>query len=176
MAFDHPLDADSVDNLGLLSSFVRAPIVGSIMWMLGGLLEDKENKQNKNSRKHEPEGSSSTPPTKLQEEDDESEEHTMNREQDHLEDTATDTYTADASSIPLRRSDHNLLHSLSLTRIASSESATANEDTTMNPSLAIRKKSRKMSWSDESGQKLAQYWDEVSCIHIASYPCSFVMF
>jgi hypothetical protein len=36
MAFDHPLEADKVDDLGLFSTFVRAPIVGVIMWAIGG--------------------------------------------------------------------------------------------------------------------------------------------
>ena len=51
MAFDRPLEADRVDDLGLLSAFVRAPVLGPIMWILGKKLtdsgkndEDKENR------------------------------------------------------------------------------------------------------------------------------------
>ena len=36
MAFDRPLEADSVDDLGLFSSFLRAPVIGTICWLLGG--------------------------------------------------------------------------------------------------------------------------------------------
>eukprot|EP00978_Attheya_sp_CCMP212_P020973 scaffold60718_cov59-Attheya_sp.AAC.5 len=36
MAFDRPLEADRVEDLGFLSSFVRAPVIGTIMWMFGG--------------------------------------------------------------------------------------------------------------------------------------------
>lgn len=35
MAFDRPIEADRVDDLGLLASLIRAPVVG-IMWLLGG--------------------------------------------------------------------------------------------------------------------------------------------
>jgi hypothetical protein len=36
MAFHRPLESDKVDDLGLFSSFVRAPVVGVLMWALGG--------------------------------------------------------------------------------------------------------------------------------------------
>eukprot|EP00548_Thalassiothrix_antarctica_P012093 CAMPEP_0194159556 /NCGR_PEP_ID=MMETSP0152-20130528/77901_1 /TAXON_ID=1049557 /ORGANISM="Thalassiothrix antarctica, Strain L6-D1" /LENGTH=282 /DNA_ID=CAMNT_0038869141 /DNA_START=645 /DNA_END=1493 /DNA_ORIENTATION=- len=36
MAFDRPLEADKVNDLGLFSSFIRAPVVGVLMWALGG--------------------------------------------------------------------------------------------------------------------------------------------
>lgn len=35
MAFDRPMEADSVDDLGFVTSLIRAPVVG-IMWLLGG--------------------------------------------------------------------------------------------------------------------------------------------
>eukprot|EP00581_Thalassiosira_minuscula_P008574 CAMPEP_0183706006 /NCGR_PEP_ID=MMETSP0737-20130205/2933_1 /TAXON_ID=385413 /ORGANISM="Thalassiosira miniscula, Strain CCMP1093" /LENGTH=677 /DNA_ID=CAMNT_0025933287 /DNA_START=56 /DNA_END=2089 /DNA_ORIENTATION=+ len=35
MAFDRPIEADRVDDLGLFGSLIRAPVVG-IMWLLGG--------------------------------------------------------------------------------------------------------------------------------------------
>jgi hypothetical protein len=36
MAFERPLEADRVEDLGLFSSFLRAPVVGTILWLLGG--------------------------------------------------------------------------------------------------------------------------------------------
>jgi hypothetical protein len=36
MAFEVPIEADRPDNLGFLSSFVRAPVVGTIMWVFWG--------------------------------------------------------------------------------------------------------------------------------------------
>jgi len=45
MAFERPLEADRVDDLGFLSSFVRAPIVGPLMYLLGGDMAKKLNKE-----------------------------------------------------------------------------------------------------------------------------------
>ena len=36
MAFDHHIKADKVDDLGFFATFLRAPVVGSLMWFLGG--------------------------------------------------------------------------------------------------------------------------------------------
>ena len=36
MAFDRPIEADRVEDLGLFASFLRAPVVGTILWLLGG--------------------------------------------------------------------------------------------------------------------------------------------
>ena len=54
MAFDRPIEADSVDNLGLLSSLIRAPVLG-IMWLLGGdhAKEDEHLKQENESMEQE---------------------------------------------------------------------------------------------------------------------------
>ena len=54
MAFDRPIEADSVDNLGLLSSLFRAPVLG-IMWLLGGehAKEDEHLKQENESMEQE---------------------------------------------------------------------------------------------------------------------------
>ena len=50
MAFDQPLEADRVDDLNLFSSFVRAPIIGTIMWLLGG---DAAKKQEEEQRRQD---------------------------------------------------------------------------------------------------------------------------
>lgn len=36
MAFEVPLDADRVDDLNLFSTFIRAPVIGTLLWILGG--------------------------------------------------------------------------------------------------------------------------------------------
>lgn len=50
MAFDRPIEADSVKDFGLLSSLIRAPVVG-ILWLLGGensnSKEDAEDEEDK---------------------------------------------------------------------------------------------------------------------------------
>lgn len=54
MAFDRPIEADNVDNLGLLSSLIRAPVLG-IMWLLGGehAKEDEKLEQKNESMEQE---------------------------------------------------------------------------------------------------------------------------
>mmetsp|Transcript_3464 Transcript_3464/g.8794 ORF Transcript_3464/g.8794 Transcript_3464/m.8794 type:complete len:670 (+) Transcript_3464:137-2146(+) len=53
MAFDRPIEADRVDDLGLLASLIRAPVVG-IMWLLGGdhagEADEEEQQNNKRER------------------------------------------------------------------------------------------------------------------------------
>ena len=35
MAFEIPLDADQVDDLNIFSTLVRAPVIGTLLWMFG---------------------------------------------------------------------------------------------------------------------------------------------
>jgi hypothetical protein len=51
MAFDRPLESDRVDDLSFLSVLSRAPVIGSIMWFLGGqMARDEEEKEMKQQR------------------------------------------------------------------------------------------------------------------------------
>jgi len=45
MAFKMQIEADRPDDLGFLSSFVRAPVVGTIMWVFGGKEAKKIDEQ-----------------------------------------------------------------------------------------------------------------------------------
>jgi hypothetical protein len=45
MAFEVPLEADRVDDLNLFSTFVRAPVIGTLMWILGGDKAKEEDMQ-----------------------------------------------------------------------------------------------------------------------------------
>ena len=49
MAFERPIEADRVEDLGLFSSFIRAPIVGTILWFLGG--EDAKKAEEEDRRR-----------------------------------------------------------------------------------------------------------------------------
>ena len=42
MAFEIPLDADRVDDLNLFSTLVRAPVIGTLLWILGGSKSQRE--------------------------------------------------------------------------------------------------------------------------------------
>jgi len=143
MAFDRPLEADSVDNLNLLSSFVRGPI----MWALGGLLsDDKENAANKQKLEEDLHGINT----------DTGRQSSGMDQKPCLEDSELNVPSS--GNLRRRGSEFQMLN----TRIRS-ESLSFDEKET-NSAILLRKKSRKMSWSDESGQNLVHYYDEVSLI------------
>jgi hypothetical protein len=50
MAFDRPLEADQVDDLNLFSMLLRAPILGTLIWILGG---DTSRKEEEEARRRE---------------------------------------------------------------------------------------------------------------------------
>ena len=150
MAFDRPLEADRVDDLNLLSSFVRGPI----MWALGGLLsDDKENAMNKKTLEEDlfvsgtiaASNSSST----------EDIQSCVSGQESDLEESIN------RSPGLLRRSSTNFQTDARIR----SESLSRDEQE-LSPATLQRKKTRKMSWSDESGQDLVQYYDEVSHISL----------
>ena len=153
MAFDRPLEADRVDELSLLSSFVRAPIVGPIMWMLGGhIAKTAEKKLNADTISSEVEGGQQS--------------------SSFIDDTER------SSPVPSgERSDISEEGDFS-----SDENDESNVNSLTEVAASFRK-DRKMSWSDESGQNLVEYCDEVSdligkrlrlfapCLVIASSSC-----
>ena len=47
MAFDHPLEADRVDDLNFFSTVIRAPVVGALFWFLGGAEAKQRNEEEK---------------------------------------------------------------------------------------------------------------------------------
>jgi hypothetical protein len=49
MAFDRPILADQVEHLSLFSAFSRAPIIGSLMYLLGGV-DAKEAEEEQRQR------------------------------------------------------------------------------------------------------------------------------
>lgn len=147
MAFDRPIEADRVDDGNLISSFVRAPITGPIMWVLGSLLS--ENKENNTSLSTIAEGK-----------DNASENGSTHSSVDSLNDLEAKNAlqeNSNTSSNSLRRNNSNFQ---TLSRIRS-VSSTGEEE-----GMLVKKKNRKMSWSDESGQDLVQYYNEVSSKHV----------
>jgi hypothetical protein len=152
MAFDRPLEADRVDNLGLLSSFVRAPIVGPIMWMFGKNLIDKDDKENQlfpttdNARR----SSCAT-------EDESFPDMSNSTISDIINDSSLDDYECscnDTDQSSISSSTHTRRNIINY----STEESKVNEVV----NSFQRKKSRKMSWSDESGASLVEYCDMVS--------------
>lgn len=153
MAFDRPLEADRVDDLGLLSTFVRAPIVGPIMWIgtaiLGRRVQvadgDKENQL--------------IQPTVASKRD----ANTNNAlhsscENDCFPDMSSSTIS-DIMDSALIQDECSSRHNQRLTVEECKVNKTYN-------SSKHKKKLRKTSWSDESGQSLVEYYDMVSSCFI----------
>ena len=146
MAFDRPLEADRVDDLSLFSAFIRAPVVGTLMWILGGskaMDEEQKLKEMLNAADGEDAGASWADDSRSSQ----SNRYALNVEQTNgrLKKTAPRLIGSDISDF--------------------GECAVQAEALSRNSSDSTRKglrDSRKMSWSDESGQSLVEYIDAVS--------------
>lgn len=143
MAFNRPLEADRVDDLGFLSSFVRSPLVGPIMWVLGNHLSRDVNEQ------------------------------TLKRStvQSSLEQTSKENWVPNSSDgirsnsllASCRKSQESGLNTL--TDIPNDHGNTTTKDvstcdiTKNTKEIGPQRAWRKTSWSDESGQNLVEYFD-----------------
>lgn len=155
MAFDRPIEADRVDDLGLLSTFVRAPILGPVMWILGKkLLPDEKTEKGENDHKLIEECAVSTSPGDAFTLKNSSEKYpdlASSSISDIIDEPSVDDIDCNESEYHRRRKP-----------VVDSEETKLNE--TPHPLQRMKKKSRKMSWSDESGQNLVEYCDVVSSI------------
>lgn len=142
MAFDRPLEADRVDDLGLLSTFVRAPIVGPIMWMLGrNLVVDDDDKDKENQLIPQ----------------------SPNKKRINSNDSFPDMSSSTISDI-ISNSSSDQDCTLNHGRWKDKLTEESNRNETTQKSLK-RHRNRKMSWSDESGQNLVEYCDMVSLFY-----------
>ncbi len=137
MAFDRHIEADNIED-GFITSIVRAPVVG-LAWVLGGLLHD-EDKENKDA-------------LKAHLEDEQSEQHPgpMNPIQEGSEFNVASKRSNSGLGIG-NSSDDSI--SFASCKSGSSDRLTGDETPNSQTSYLQRKKTRKMSWSDESGQDL----------------------
>jgi len=152
MAFDRPLEADRVDDLGLFSSIVHAPILRPLVWILGGNLEkdhtEDEGIMVTNTKQCPSDQTDST----LVDSDDTFTLSPYRNAPDlsgsDVSCTGDEICSIDADSFDEGHSDDH----------------TKSEDTSAAKSKRRRqdlKKTRGMSWSDESGQSLVEYSDEL---------------
>jgi len=134
MAFNQPIEADRPSDLGLFSAFLRAPVIGPLMWILGGDMA-------KNLEKEE----------KLREEMGD-----CSNERGNGYDHCILGASRDISSVPDRTSsdlsqtdEYDLIEEESLSNTIKYEG------------LSNCKKLR-ASWSDETGHDLVEYLDETT--------------
>jgi hypothetical protein len=171
MAFDRPLEADRVDDLGLLSTFVRAPIVGPIMWILGkklGMNDDKDDEDKENNILSLRDTGSTCTRTVVKSTTTCTEHSTTstnsNLQSSKARGSFPDMASSTISDIMINSSicEDEIVGS-TCTASASRTSSSAEETKSDKPYHSPQKKStRKMSWSDESGQSLVEYYDMVS--------------
>lgn len=163
MAFDRPLEADRVDDLGLLSSFVRAPILGPVMWILGKKLlpDEKPDKTSNDAHKLIDECAVNNSTGS----DDVTNAFTLKNSNEKYPDLASSTISdiVNDSSIDEMDYSNSSLHMRRKFVINNEESKV--NDSSSHPLQAIKRRNRRMSWSDESGQSLVEYCDLVSSIH-----------
>ena len=163
MAFDRPLEADRVDDLGLLSSFVRAPILGPVMWILGKKLLPDETPDKAGNDAHQ-----------LIEEcavnhstgsDDVKDAFKLRKSNEKYPDLSTSIISdiVNDSSIDEMDYSDNSLH-MRRKFVLNNEETKVN-DSSSHPLQALKRRNRRMSWSDESGQSLVEYCDLVSSIY-----------
>jgi hypothetical protein len=138
MAFDSPLEADRIDDLGFVSAFIRAPVIGTLMWVLGGSKAMEEDEKDQMMIDSENDGTS---------------RHHNHRHSLNMKET----------NGKLKKTAPRLIGS-DISEFAAEAEALSLEGCSLQEYSDLRK-SRKMSWSDESGQDLCQYIEEVSLFY-----------
>lgn len=142
MAFDRPLEADKVDDLGLFSSFIRAPVVGVVMWALGGD-EARKIEQQEQERELKEKLSGEQP-------------------------SAIDERPVPAIQLKQmlehnrnKRNGVKLLPKLINSDLSDFNDLAINDDQEEHEEETGMLKAKKMSWSDENGKELCDFINEV---------------
>lgn len=139
MAFEVPLDADRVDDSNLFSTFVRAPLIGTILWILGG------NKQEEDEAREKLHGDLDPTTTTIQHQSS-SMKRPCSKQRSALKKAAPSLLGSDISDVGEVRE--------------SLESMCLYQETLSKYIPGLPKK--ELSWSDESGRELVDYGKEVS--------------
>lgn len=146
MAFEVPLEADRVNDLNLFSTFVRAPVIGTILWILGGdkaKLAEEEGKE------------------QIFDDDDDC-DHCTNHNLNHS--------SASTMKRVLSKQPHSLLKK-SAPSLIGSEVSDSEVCESLDAMCLYNERSAKyipgltkkeLSWSDEIGKDLVDYGEEVS--------------
>ena len=175
MAFDRPIEADRIDDFNLFSAFVRAPL-----WILGGVLgsnnEDEDeimsggsispNSSPNTSNSLHIGGSDSGSPARVVSDD-------------ALPPSSITNQNNPFNNIhnnPTNDGDMEQLHER-FGECSVEWHSSATDDGSL-PSKGL-KRSKNLSWSDESGQRLVEFNDEVSnalCVFSVFYSCEVSLF
>jgi hypothetical protein len=153
MAFDRPIEADKIDDFNLISAFVRAPL-----WILSGFLGIKTTNDDDDIMR----------PPRL-DDDLHSSSCSSSNDQHSSPRTVTSLSASTTSSLQRRETapwDAAVFHqcrddpSLMVSDYSAAESI--GEASTPNCDLKRTKNlTKNLSWSDQSGQRLCEYANEV---------------
>jgi hypothetical protein len=167
MAFDRPLEADQVDDLNLFSMLLRAPILGTLIWILGG---DASRKEEEEARRREDIQSFSECKThnsdasltpSLQSSKSRPRKSALKKKSSlmvgsEVSDQCDSVGNSNASAL-----QHE---GLEITRSYSSSSSCSAKDS------SLKERKKELSWSDESGHKLVKYDNEVRISNVRRLP------
>mmetsp|Transcript_21829 Transcript_21829/g.32683 ORF Transcript_21829/g.32683 Transcript_21829/m.32683 type:complete len:377 (-) Transcript_21829:242-1372(-) len=173
MAFDTPLEADRPGELNLLNTLVRAPVVGTLMWIFGGdaALAEEAQLQDCSAKIATTTSSSMAQSSQLEYEDTVHDWPDM-ADTEHMNMNMDGNEHGHHYSYEYMYKQNNKLRRGQRDKQAGATSATAAlahiQQSTMtfdphstNSDDHDRDKARRqMSWSDESGQSLVEYFDE----------------
>lgn len=145
MAFNQPIEADRPESLGLLTAFSRAPVIGTLMWILGGdmaiKLDEEERMETEETLFSSTSGEDESILTPDRILSDVSECSgaiiTIDEDIEEKKNVATTSETVSHSSNSIKTRDFSISRDQEITK--------------------------RMSWSDESGQSLVEYFNESSC-------------
>jgi hypothetical protein len=160
MAFDRPLEADQVDDLNLFSMLLRAPVLGTLIWILGG---DASRKEEEEARRREDIQSFSECKTHSS---DASLTPSLRSSKSQPRKSALkkkSSLTIGSEVSDLCDSVGNISNAsalqhegLEITRSYSSSSSCSAKDS------SLKERKKELSWSDENGHQLVKYDNEVS--------------
>ena len=150
MAFERPLEADQVDDLNLFSMLLRAPILGTLIWILGG---DASRKEEEEARRREDTQSFSENKTHSS---DASLTHSLRSSKIRPRKSALKKKSSRTICSVGNSNASALQHEgLGITRSYSSSSSCSAKDS------SLKERKKELSWSDESGHELVKYDNEV---------------
>lgn len=177
MAFDTPLEADRPGELNLINTFVRAPVLGTLMWIFGGDVAKEFEEQEKHRQLvdavMECDDEEMTVDTTTDSTTINNTNNNQTLEEDYDDDVNVWPVINDASVLSTngvvgqeRRGKRDKAISSATAALAQRKDFTLGNLALVEQSNnRVEEKSvtgRQMSWSDESGQSLCEYFDE-SC-------------
>jgi hypothetical protein len=159
MAFDRPLEADQVDDLNLFSMLLRAPILGTLIWILGG---DASRKEEEEARRREDFQSFSECKTNSS---DASLTPSLRSSKSRprksaLKKKSSRTIGSEVSdqSDSIGDSNASALQHEGLGEMTRSYSSSSSCSAKVS---SLKERKKELSWSDESGHQLVKYDNEV---------------